>query len=69
MVMIHMDETYNWFTQADLTEYENKYISIVDEEVICADDDPEVAYRKAKEKFPDKEVVLWKVPNGDTYIF
>ena len=64
-----MDETFNWFTKADLSKYEDKYISIVDKEVVCADDDPEVAYTIAKEKYPDKEVVLWKVPHGENFIF
>jgi hypothetical protein len=64
-----MDETFNWFTKADLKKYEDKYISIVDKEVVCADEDPEVAYMNAKKKYPDKEVILWKVPRGDTFIF
>ena len=64
-----MDETFNWFTKADLSKYEDKYISIVDKEVVCADDDPEVAYTNAKKKYPGKEVVLWKVPHGENFIF
>ena len=64
-----MDEAFNWFTKADLREYEDKYISIVGEEVVCADEDPEVAYMNAKKKYPSKEVVLWKVPHGETFIF
>lgn len=64
-----MDETFRWFTKADLSKFEDKYISIVDEKVICADEDPEVAYVNAREKCPDKEVVLWKVPHGGAFIF
>jgi hypothetical protein len=64
-----MDETFNWFTKADLSKYEDKYISIVGKEIVCADEDPEVAYKKAKEKYPGREVVLWKVPPGETFIF
>jgi len=64
-----MDETFNWFTKADLRKYEDKYISIVGKKVICADKDPEVAYNKAKKKYPHKEIVLWKVPHGGTFIF
>jgi len=64
-----MDETFNWFTKADLSQYEDKYISIVGKEVVCADEDPEVVYTKAKEKYPDKEIVLWKVPHGEAFIF
>ena len=64
-----MDETFNWFTKADLRKYEDKYISIVGKKVICADKDPEVAYNKAKKKYPHKEIVLWKVPDGKFSIF
>ena len=64
-----MDETFKWFTVADLSKYEDKYITIVDKEVVCANEDPKIAYREAKMKFPDKEVVLWKVPQGETFIF
>lgn len=38
-------------------------------EVVCADEDPEVAYREAKKKYPDKEIVLWKVIPDEIYIF
>ena len=67
--MISMDESFHWFTTADLSEYEDKYIAIVDRKVISVHEDPEVAYASAKEKCPDKEIVLWKVPHGDTFIF
>jgi len=64
-----MDENFNWFTKADFSQYEDQYICIVNKEVVCADDDPEIAYRTAKSKYPDKEIVLWKVPYGETFIF
>lgn len=64
-----MDETFRWFATADLSRYEGKYISIVDKEVICADEDPEVAYAEAKKKYRDKEVALWKVPHSHAFIF
>jgi len=43
-----MDKTFKWFTTADLSKYEDKYISIVGEQVVYADEDPEVAYTEAK---------------------
>jgi len=64
-----MDRTFAWFTKADLRQYEDKYVSIVDEQVVCADEDPAIAYDAARKRFPGKEVVMWKVPPGDTYIF
>lgn len=66
---ISMDETFNWFTKADLSKYEDKYVAIVDKEVVYADEDPEVAYTHARRKYPDKEIVLWKVLPHEIYIF
>ena len=64
-----MDETFKWFTIADLSEYEDKYVCLVGKEVASADEDPEVAYRKAKDKYPDREIVIWKVVPAGSYIF
>ena len=64
-----MDETLQWFTHTDFSQYEDKYISIVNKEVVCADDDPEVVYAEAKKKFPNEEIILWKVLPNELYIF
>ena len=64
-----MDKTFTWFTKADLSKYEDKYITIVGEEVVYAHEDPEIAYTEARRKYPDREVVLWKVPHDDIFIF
>lgn len=67
--VIQVDKTFKWFTTADLSKYEDKYVSIVEEQVVCADEDPEVAYAEAKERYPGSEIVLWKVPRSETFIF
>jgi len=64
-----MGATFRWFTTADLSEYEDKYISIVDKQVVFADPDPETAYAEAKKRHPGKEIVLWRVPREGPYIF
>ena len=64
-----MDENFAWFTKADLTKYEDKYICIVNKKVVSANADPEIAFRNAKRKHPDKEIAVWKVPQGETFIF
>lgn len=62
-----IDETFKWFTQAELSIYKDKYICIVGNEVVSADEDPEIAYKEAKKKYPDKEIVLWKVSDERIY--
>lgn len=64
-----MDGNLSWFASADLRAYEDKYIAIVDDEVVFSGEDPEVVFFTAKGKFPEKEVILWKVPHGDSFIF
>ena len=64
-----MDQTFKWFTTADLSKYEDKYVSLVEKRVVYADEDPEVAYAEAKKKYPDKEIVLWKVPHSGIFVF
>ncbi|HUT71070.1 MAG TPA: hypothetical protein VMW89_10370 [Desulfatiglandales bacterium] len=49
-----MDETFNWFIKAELSKYEDKYISIVGKEVVCPDEDPEIAYTNAKKNIQIK---------------
>ena len=53
-----MDETFKWFTTADLSAYEDKYVAIVGREVVCADEDPEIAFTEAQRKFPGSEIIL-----------
>ena len=64
-----MDETFRWLTTADLSRFEDSYVAIVNKEVICADEDPEIAYEEARRKHPGEKVVLWRVPRGDAFIF
>ena len=64
-----MDDTLHWFATADLRQYEDKYISIVDKEVVAADEDPQVVWETANRLHPGKEAVLWKVPHGDMCVF
>lgn len=62
------DVNYEWFLKADLGKFRGLYIAIVDGRVVESGEDPEKIYFKAKEKCPNKEVVLWKVPKEETLI-
>jgi hypothetical protein len=64
-----MDKTFRWFTKADMRKYEDKYVAIVGKQVVSANKDPKTAYANAKKAHPGKEIVLWKVPSGDFFIF
>lgn len=60
-----MNDTMKWFAKADLKKFESKYIAIAGKKVISSGNDPEVVYSEAKKKFPDAEVILWKVPRKE----
>ncbi len=64
-----MDKNYGWFLKADLRKYEGKYVAISEKKVISSGTEPSQVYNTAKRKKPKKEVVLWKVPAGNTFIF
>jgi len=57
-----MNESFKWFATVDLSEYEDKYISIVGTEVVFADEDPEIAYEEAK-----KSILIRKLSSGRFY--
>lgn len=62
------DVSYERFLRADLEKYRGFYIAIVDGLVVECGEDPEKIYTKAREKYPKKEVILWKVPKEETLI-
>ena len=68
-ILFFVDKTSKWFAKVDLTPYEGKYVSMVEEEIVYASEDPEKAYLEAKKKYPNKEIILWKVPPKGAYIF
>lgn len=64
-----MDKNLEWFVKADLSQFEDKYVAIAEERVVTHGIDPEKVYLDAKKMYPDEEVVLWKVPKGDIFVF
>ena len=66
---MEQDKNYEWFLKANLTAHEGKYIAIAKQRVVCAGDDPGEVYEEASAQYPGEEVVLWKVPVGETFIF
>lgn len=64
-----MDKNLEWFAKADLSSFEDQYVAIAEEKVVAHGDDPEKIYLNATKTYPGKEVVLWKVPKGDVFVF
>ncbi|MBI4401654.1 MAG: succinyl-CoA synthetase subunit alpha [Nitrospirae bacterium] len=64
-----MPKNYEWFLRADLTAYEGHYVAIANETVVASGDDPGEIYERAKALHPGAEVILWKVPIGEAFVF
>ncbi len=62
------DKTLEWFTKADFHGYEDKYVAIVGEKIVGSGIEPGAVFKKAKNGFPEQEVVLWKVPKKDMLV-
>ena len=62
------DVNYEWFLRADLEKFRGLYVAVVDGRVVESGERPEKVHAKAREKFPEKEVVLWKVPREEALI-
>ncbi len=62
------DRNYEFYINADLSEYAGKWVAIVDGKVVASGDRADEVYDEAKRRFSDKEVMLAKVPTDDTLI-
>jgi len=62
------DKNYEFYINADLSEYAGKWIAIVDGKVVASGDRADEVGREAERKYPNKKIALAKVPEGDTLI-
>ena len=62
------DKNYEFYINADLSEYAGKWIAIVDGKVVASGDRADVVMKEAEKKYPDKEITLAKVPTDDILV-
>ena len=63
-----MKDNYSSFLELDVKEYQNKWIAIVDGEVVSAKRSFKETYQEAKEKFPKKSPLIAKIPSKKVMI-
>lgn len=62
-------ETYLLKHSQELSEkYPGKYIAIVEDEIVAVSDSGLEVYKKAKEKYPDKEVYISYIPTDEEMV-
>lgn len=64
-----MVSNYEVYLKTNLEKYIGKWIAICDEGVVAVGNNAKEAYHQAQLKFPDKKIMLVKVPEDETMIF
>lgn len=64
-----MESNYEVFLKTDLKKYEGKWIAIAQNEIVAYGDNAKEVYKKAQEKFPNKKIMIVKVPEKESLIF
>ncbi len=62
------DKNYEFYINADLSEYAGKWIAIVDGKVVASGDRADEVMKEAEDKYPNKEITLAKVPTDDILV-
>ena len=62
------DKNYEFYINADLSEYAGKWIAIVDGKVVASGDRADEVYNEAKKRYPDKMIAIDKVPTDDVLV-
>ena len=62
------DKNYEFYINADLSEYAGKWIAIVDGKVVASGDNPEEVYMDALKTVGNKEISLAFVPGDELLI-
>ncbi|MCD6276421.1 MAG: succinyl-CoA synthetase subunit alpha [Thermoplasmata archaeon] len=62
------DKNYEFYINADLSEYAGKWIAIVDEKVVASGDDPEDVYMRAEKLARGSDISLAYVPLDELMI-
>ncbi len=64
-----MGQNYQFFIKTNLDSYIGKWVAICDKKIISHGKDPKKVYKEAKDRFPNKRIMLTRVPDKETMIF
>ncbi|MEW6680593.1 MAG: DUF5678 domain-containing protein [bacterium] len=59
---------YDFYIETEMSEYEGKWIAIVNQAVVACGEDAKRVYNEVKEKYPQEKPSLAKVPTKDTLV-
>lgn len=61
-------EEMEWFSNADFSMYEGKYIATIGKNVVAFGDNAKLVRDEARRKFPNEEPIITKIPNDDLLV-
>ena len=64
-----MSQNSEFYMGADLSGHVGKWIAICNKSIVSEGSDAKKVFTEAQSKYPDKEILLTKVPDGSTMIF
>jgi hypothetical protein len=56
-----MDSDYDWFVNADLSEFSGKWVAILNKKVVSSNADARKVAEDIKSKYPDSKPLIAKV--------
>tara|TARA_Y100000310_G_C20122453_1_gene552080 strand:+ start:98 stop:295 length:198 start_codon:yes stop_codon:yes gene_type:complete len=54
---------YEWFLDKDLTQYQGKWVAIIDKKIIAFEKDVSKLINKVKKEYPNKKPLITKIRN------
>lgn len=58
-----MDADYEWFVNSDLSEFDGKWIAILNKQVIASEKDAKRLVEELKLKYPGSKPLITKISN------
>jgi hypothetical protein len=62
MTTVKPSKNYEYFVKTDMSEYENQWVAIADNEVVAHGRKADAVYQKAKKKVDPEKISLAKIP-------
>ena len=64
-----LENSYNYFLEANLDKYKGEWITISDNKIISHGDNLKKVVEEAKKECGNKKFLIAKVPSGETMFF
>lgn len=64
-----MEQNYSFFMKENMDNYIGEWIAVCDKKIVSHGRNPQEVYREAKAKYPNKKILLTKIPDKETMIF